>query len=218
MARASVTELTDSESTRTRLLAGAASCFSERGYGATSVRDITARVGCNVSAVTYHFGGKQKLYVAVFEQRFAELTERRVSALEALVDEAEVSLERVITTFAEAFLEPLRDGAHGHESMLLLMREMVDGQLPAYLIRERLFGPTLAALTAALNRACPGLPSESMALCCHSLISQLVHVLHMQRLGERAGPGVVPGLAVTVAHITRFTAAGIRAAMADESS
>ncbi len=211
MARPSLSATRDSESTRARLLAVAAACFSEHGYRGTSVRDITVRVGCNVSAVTYHFGGKKKLYQAVFEQRFAELTEGRVGAMKALLDKGEVDLERVITTFSEAFLEPLRGGAHGQESMLLLMREMVDAQLPAPLLRERLFGPTLTALMDALNRACPGLPSESMALCCHSLISQLVHVLHMQGLGERAPAGPVPGLAATVAHITRFTAAGIRA-------
>ncbi len=209
MAETSVAKTRDSESTRARLLAVAAGCFSERGYRGTSVRDITARVGCNVSAVTYHFGGKQKLYEAVFEQRFTELTERRVGALRALMKEGDVELERIIATFSEAFLEPLRGGAHGRESMLLLMREMVDGQLPVPLIRERLFGPTLGALMDALKISCPGLRAESLELCCHSLVSQLVHVLHMQRLGERAGP--TEGLEDTLAHITRFTAAGIRA-------
>ncbi|MBW2398570.1 MAG: TetR/AcrR family transcriptional regulator [Deltaproteobacteria bacterium] len=205
---------------RERLLRAAASCFAERGYSGTSVRDITAAAQCNVGAINYYFGGKYQLYVAIFEERFAELTERRVGALRALMDEPDLTVEQVLGTFSDAFLTPLRAGEHGRQTMLLIMREMVEGHLPGSLIADRMIRPTLGALTGAIDRACPGFDREQMQLCCHSLISQLVHALQVQRLHERSGTGALPRVPIekTVEHIVRFTAAGIRGYLEDEAS
>jgi len=202
---------------RTRLLEAAAACFAAKGYSGTTVRDITSRAGCNVSAVTYHFGGKRKAYEAVYAQRLEDLTRRRVSALHRL-GPAPV-LEDVIGTFASAFLAPLHGSERGRETMTLLLREMVDGHLPASLVAQRMVHPTLGALAQALDRACPGLDHRRRALCCHSLISQLVHVLQVQRMHERGRTGGLTGfdLHETVSHIVHFTAAGIRACAQDEA-
>jgi len=198
--------------TRARLLDAAAACFAAHGYAGTSVRDITARAACNVGAVNYHFGGKRQMYAAVFEQRLDELRERRVGAVRALVDADGLTLERVIETFAHAFLEPLQSGERGRQTMMLLMRDMVDGHLPADLIDQRMIRPTLGALMDALERAGAGLTREQLIFCCHSLVSQLVHVVQMQRLHARNDAARQPGFSTedAVAHIVRFTAAGMR--------
>lgn len=203
--------------TRERLLNAAARCFSEGGYAGTSVRAITAAARCNVGAINYYFGGKQQLYVALFEERFAELTERRVGALRALMDEPHLTLERVLETFCQAFLEPLRAGERGRETMLLIMRDMVEGHLPGSLIANRMIRPTLGALMGALDLARPGLSREQMQLCCHSLISQLVHAMQVQRLHDRTDTSKLPRVSIekTVEHIVRFTAAGIRSYLKD---
>ena len=200
------------ETTRDRLIQAAASCFAERGYSGTSVRDITAKAGCNVGAITYYFGGKRGLYTATFEERFVELTKRRVGALRALSGEPNVALEQVLETFVEAFLEPLTSDARGHETRMLLMREIVDGHLPASLITDRMIRPTLGALINTLDQSCPGITRERLQMCCHSLVSQLVHALQMQRLHARSESASFSGFSIeeTVSHIVRFTAAGIR--------
>jgi AcrR family transcriptional regulator len=204
-----------SDAARDRLLAAAAACFAARGYAGTSVRDITARARCNVGALTYHFGGKHKAYVAVFEQRLAELTGRRVAALRALLAGDPPELASVVHTFALAFLAPLHGSVRGRETMLLLLHEMVDGQLPANMIARHMMQPTLAALADAIDRACPGLSPERLALCCQSLIAQLVHVLQVQRLREHGRIDAVPApdIDATVRHIVRFTCAGVRASI-----
>lgn len=205
---------------RARLLAAAAACFANKGYSGTTVRDITTRAGCNVSAVTYHFGGKRKVYLAVFEERLSDLTRHRVDALEDLLRGTTPALERVIETFAMAFLDPLRGNERGRETMLLLLREMVDGHLPVSLVAERMVRPTVAALTQALDRACPGLEPLRLNLCCHSLIAQLVHVLHVQRLHERGRAADLPRfeLSQTVHHIVHFTVAGVRACRGERTA
>jgi TetR/AcrR family transcriptional regulator, regulator of cefoperazone and chloramphenicol sensitivity len=200
------------EFARTRLIQAAASCFAARGYSGTSVGDITARADCNVGAVNYYFGGKHGLYVATFEERIADLTQRCVGALRALSAEPKLDLERVLETFANAFLAPLTSGARGHETTMLLMREFVDGHLPASLIADRMIRPTLGALLNAADQSCPGVARDRLQLCCHSLVAQLLHVIQMQRLHARSASSSLPGFSIeeTVAHIVQFTAAGIR--------
>ena len=200
------------ELSRARLLDAAAACFAEQGYEGTSVRDITGRAACNVSAIKYYFGGKKELYVAVFDQRFQEITARRVPALRALLDVDELGLEQVLETFAQVFLEPLTDQPRGQQTMKLFLRDMVESHLPEGMLLEMMIRPTLAALMDALAKACPGLDGREAQLCCHSLVSQLVHVMHMQRLHGKPAPDTPPNLALDdmIRHIVSFTAAGIR--------
>jgi len=69
------------EETRTALLAAARRVFALRGYDGASVRDITREAGVNLGAVTYHFGSKRALYVAVLTDAFSPVVERvRVAA------------------------------------------------------------------------------------------------------------------------------------------
>ncbi|RKZ35469.1 MAG: hypothetical protein DRQ37_06300, partial [Gammaproteobacteria bacterium] len=142
------------ELSRARLLDAAATCFAEQGYEGTSVRNITGRATCNVSAIKYYFGGKKELYVAVFNHRFQEITSRRVQALRALLDVDELGLEQVLETFAQVFLEPLTDQPRGQQTMKLFLRDMVESHLPEGMLLEMMIRPTLAALMDALAKAC----------------------------------------------------------------
>ncbi|MDI3406940.1 TetR/AcrR family transcriptional regulator [Streptomyces cavernicola] len=71
--------------------------FAERGYGATSIRDIAQRAGVSLSALYYYYKGKQDLLVAILddaqdayfsscEQALAEAGEDPAEQLEALVE------------------------------------------------------------------------------------------------------------------------------------
>src|SRR5580692_4347987 len=52
--------------TRRRLLDSAGEVFAEKGFANSTVREICKKAGANIAAVNYHFGDKQKLYLAVF--------------------------------------------------------------------------------------------------------------------------------------------------------
>ncbi|MEU6642619.1 TetR/AcrR family transcriptional regulator C-terminal domain-containing protein [Saccharomonospora sp. NPDC046836] len=54
---------TDGERTRAALVNGAIPLFLDRGYDGVSVADIAAAVGAYPNNVTYHFGGKDALFV-----------------------------------------------------------------------------------------------------------------------------------------------------------
>src|SRR5471032_3118729 len=54
-----------SDETRRQLLEAAGAVFAEAGFRDATVREICRRAGANVSAISYHFGDKEKLYAEV---------------------------------------------------------------------------------------------------------------------------------------------------------
>jgi AcrR family transcriptional regulator len=50
-------------STRQRLLDAAEEIFAAKGYEAASVEEITRRAKANRAAISFHFGGKERLYI-----------------------------------------------------------------------------------------------------------------------------------------------------------
>src|SRR5260370_37608549 len=57
-----------SDPTRGKLLEVAGRVFADRGYQATTIREICQRAGANVAAVNYHFGDKLGLYTEILHQ------------------------------------------------------------------------------------------------------------------------------------------------------
>ncbi|MBP1934022.1 TetR family transcriptional regulator [Ammoniphilus resinae] len=57
-------------SIKTKILLAAKKLFSQQGYDGTSVRQICEEAGGNVALVSYHFGGKENVFRAIFEEYF----------------------------------------------------------------------------------------------------------------------------------------------------
>jgi AcrR family transcriptional regulator len=58
--------------TRLRLLEAAGEVFAEQGFRRATVRDICSRADANIAAVNYHFGDKEKLYIAALQHWLGE--------------------------------------------------------------------------------------------------------------------------------------------------
>lgn len=63
-------------STKEKIIEKAGELFAARGYDGVSVRDIAAAAGVNVSAVSYHFGGKEELFREVIRDGLTGISER----------------------------------------------------------------------------------------------------------------------------------------------
>jgi AcrR family transcriptional regulator len=58
---------------REALLAAGTELFAERGFDGVSVQAIARKAGVNPAMISYHFGGKRKLYLAIVNSTFAEI-------------------------------------------------------------------------------------------------------------------------------------------------
>lgn len=53
-----------------RILLSAKKLFAKQGYDGTSVRQICEEANANIALVSYHFGGKEKVFEAIFIKLF----------------------------------------------------------------------------------------------------------------------------------------------------
>jgi AcrR family transcriptional regulator len=97
-----------SEATRTALVRVARELFAQRGYAVVGTEEIVRQAGVTRGALYHHFGGKEDLFLAVFHELEAELTQR----IGAIVMEAAATdpLE-AMRAGAAAFLEAAREPA-----------------------------------------------------------------------------------------------------------
>lgn len=63
--------------TRRRILEAAFHCLVTRGYAGLSVRDIAKDAGVNHALISYYFGGKDRLVIAVLDDANRRLLERQ---------------------------------------------------------------------------------------------------------------------------------------------
>jgi len=204
-----------SKQIREHLLDVAEGLFCEKGFAGTSVRDITSRARCNVAAVNYHFGGKEKLYYEVFHRHMRTLREIRIASIKRVMsqDEGEVTLEQLLRAFAIAYIEPLIDESGGRRLMKLMVREMLDPHLPKKMFVEEVGGPTLSALGDAIAKICPGLGQKETVMSMLSVIGQLIHTIHLNEIfsAEEDFGLPMPNFTEMVEHIVAFSAGGILA-------
>lgn len=97
------------DNTYNKLITSGIKLFGDYGFDAVSVRDIVADSEVNISAVSYHFGGKHELYQAVVNHlalevkvRLSELDTAKFAQLS--LPEMEHRLAEIIIEFQELFL------------------------------------------------------------------------------------------------------------------
>ena len=71
-------------STKDRIIAAAQALFAEKGFPATSMREITTRADVNLAAINYHFGSKENLLHEILRQCIGPLNQERLAALDRL--------------------------------------------------------------------------------------------------------------------------------------
>jgi AcrR family transcriptional regulator len=139
--------------TKTKILDAAEKLFADKGFYATSLRDITAEAEVNLAAVNYHFQTKDSLIDAVIGRRIAPINRRRLELLDAAGPQP--SVEQIVEAFVAPLLE--RD-----ISPLLPMLGRVLGSPDMVLFR--LFKKHSAAVSDRFRKALEtALPSLSAA-------------------------------------------------------
>jgi AcrR family transcriptional regulator len=94
-----------SHATRAALLRSGRALFAERGFAGTAREEIVERAGVTRGALHHHFGTKQDLFAAVFEELEGELAARIATAAMA-GDDPRDQLHRGCHEFLDAALDP----------------------------------------------------------------------------------------------------------------
>lgn len=204
-----------------RLLDVAEELFCERGFDDTSVRKIAVVAGCNIAAVNYYFGGKDKLYIEVWRRHLRVLRETRLDSIESVMSRSngQPCLEDLLRSFANAFVGSLMDESKGPRFIKLMIREMLDRRLPGNIFFEELIIPTMNAFSKALMKICRTLDRAKAQLVIISFIGQLLQTLQVKTMFEQIDNPELLKFDPTEAvdHIVRFSAAGIRAYAGEKS-
>jgi len=213
-------ESSHNKRTREQILDAAEVLFSEKGFSATSIRDITEKADCNLAAVNYHFHGKENLYVEVFRLHMSTIRDLRINAVRDFLSNKseQKTLEELIQIFAVAFLEPFLEVGSGQRLMELMMRERHDPHLPQHMFTEEIIQPVKTIMKEALSQIYPRLSDTTAELCIHSIVGQLFHVMQAQELFKGIDKTDMPILDIpkAIEHVVKFSVGGVRQVVKDK--
>ena len=156
--------------TKDRILDAAERLFGERGFPATSLRDITAGAGVNVASVNYHFGSKEALLTAVLARRLGPINRERLALLDAVDARAAGApppVEEVVRAFVLPPFERHREWSADaqHSSFLRLVGRIhgeTNGTFRAMFFEQ--FEEVFQRFESALRRALPDQPDVSLRM------------------------------------------------------
>lgn len=121
------------ENHRDRLVRGALRCLRQKGYVATTARDIAAASGAHLGSIAYHFGSKEALLNEALAEGFREWREhvaRRVSVPDggSPLERLRISWRAVLDAYGE------------HEALLMAFVEALPVAARAPELRQQLAG------------------------------------------------------------------------------
>lgn len=166
------------KTTEERVLAAATRLFAERGFHASTARDIAELAGANVASANYHFGSKEALYLEVLRRQFADIRgriERQGSIPDApgleRVPRArlEALLRRRVRTMAEFLI-----GANASPHGALMLREMLDPSDALPVIVAEFLRPQIEEVSRLLTRLAPWLGQAEIQSCVFSTMGQVL--------------------------------------------
>ena len=95
------------KSTQDKLITAATLLFAEKGFSATTVKDVADAAGVNISLVSYHFQGKENLYktcignVGLRNYEMAQQVLQPVSNTEEFKVRLQLFIENILVSYAE---------------------------------------------------------------------------------------------------------------------
>jgi AcrR family transcriptional regulator len=146
------------EATRDLLVSVARELFTEQGFAATSIEDITQQAGAAKGALYHHFTGKHELFRAVYEAVEADAVST-VTAAALAEREPWAGVRAGLSAFLDACLEPAFRRIVVLESVTVLQHEVREGGIEH--VELPMLRTVLTPLTASNHL--PGVAVEPLA-------------------------------------------------------
>lgn len=167
--------------TRNRILRTAELLFIERGFEATTLRQITSQAGVNLAAVNYHFGSKDQLIEEIFRQRLGWLNAQSLRALDELEAAAQgepLRPHQIVEAFFGVALQMAADKAGGGNNFMRLLGLTYTAPAPG--LREFLalqYAQAVPRFKAALFQALPNVPEEEILWRFHFMLGAMSYAV-----------------------------------------
>ena len=150
-------------STKERILGAAETLFAQHGFAGTSLRQVTSRADVNLAAVNYHFGSKENLINEVFRRRMDEMSQARLTALEAAKSRPESErLQAVLGAFVEPALALTLDRQGGSAFVRVLARAYAEKNERLRKFLSDNYGHVLREFSKALTECLPEISKEQL--------------------------------------------------------
>ena len=130
--------LHEDQGARQKILDAAAKLFAVGGLDGTSTRDIAKESGLNLSLISYYFGGKEGLYVAVIRE-FAIQVKDKIEAMVERFEKSELdekSLREMVNSLVDIFLEMRLDNP---QMGMIMAREKLAGMPYSHDVHDKIF-------------------------------------------------------------------------------
>lgn len=195
----------DASMTKESLLNAAERLFAEYGYDGVGMRTLADEAGVNLSAMTYHYGSKEKLYIETVMRCFRPINEERIRLLRQAEKEAKgkpVSVETIV----DCMLRPP------------VMTVLVHTYFPALLARNLFMPPPFMQefmakegrpvhepFIAALALALPSLPMKVLQI--REKFVRGVLLMYLSKISMQKSPEFCESV---LKEMVTFVAAGLR--------
>lgn len=145
-------------STKERLIISAGQLFAEHGFSAVSTRMIADRAEAQLSAIHYHFGGKDQLYIEAClyayengpKTTFALIIDENPRLFETPEGQAEIVRTMVFRCYHDHFRADRADW-----ETTLLLRELASPSTAMPVLIEKYFRPDVESATAFYKHVRP---------------------------------------------------------------
>lgn len=88
-----------------KIIVAANKIFTQKGYAATTTRDIAKEAGTNLALINYYFGGKENLFRSIVEEKFNKF----VDALSPILTQTDVPLEHKLNLLVDNYTNLILD-------------------------------------------------------------------------------------------------------------
>jgi TetR/AcrR family transcriptional regulator, regulator of cefoperazone and chloramphenicol sensitivity len=163
----------DNRSKEMSIIEAAGEIFVEKGFQATTVRQICLRAGVNIAAINYYFGDKKKLYIEVLRHYQNVAFQKYPPALD--IKESD-SPRQKIKSFINSIIMSMFEEDSATWFGKLIAREFVEptGALDALI--EKVIRPSFIMLMAIVKEILGEKATEETAyLCAMSILGQCLY-------------------------------------------
>ena len=191
--------------TKTRILDAAEKLFGEKGFDATSLRDITTEADVNLAAVNYHFQSKDSLIEATILRSAGPINDQRLAMLDAAGTNP--TIEQIVNAFVGPVLE------QNFEPMAPLMARVLASPEMMKRVFKQLILDMSQRFSDAIGIALPELSPAERIWRLHFTAGAMAHTIMRAPVMRDVFGDVldIKDRKLLTARLVRFAAAGFRA-------